>query len=129
MIRTNKKELNPDLILTADWHLRDETPPCRIDDFQQAQWDKINEVSSLQRKYNCPVLHAGDLFHYWKPSPWLISKAIQELPGRFFSVAGQHDLPQHSLDLLNKSGCWGFRVSGGFWKLGTRAWSEEISFK
>jgi len=50
------------------------------------------------------VIHAGDLFDHWKPSPYLLSKAIQYLPARFYTVAGQHDMPQHSLELMDKSG-------------------------
>lgn len=113
------KERTPDLILTSDWHLRDDAPPCRIDDFQEAQWGKVQEVSRLQQKYDCPVLHAGDLFHHWKPSPWLISRAIEELPMKFFTIAGQHDLPQHSLDLVDKSGIY------ALWTAGAIEWTEK----
>lgn len=93
-----------DLILTSDWHLRDDTPSCRTDNFEEAQWLKVTQVAQLQKDYACPVLHAGDLFHHWKPSPYLISKAIYHLPDDFYTVAGQHDLPQHNLDLFEKSG-------------------------
>jgi N-acetylmuramoyl-L-alanine amidase len=40
----------------------------------------------LQEKHQCPVFHAGDLFDYWKPSPWLISKAIEHLPDKFYTI-------------------------------------------
>lgn len=79
-------------------------PSCRIDNFEEAQWDKVAQVAALQQEHNCPVLHAGDLFHHWKPSPYLISKTIIYLPSRFYTVAGQHDLPQHNLELFNKCG-------------------------
>lgn len=95
-----------DLILTADWHLREDNPPCRTDDFQKAQWSKVRQVSELQRKLNVPVLHAGDLFHHWKPSPNLISTSILNIPDDFYTVAGQHDLPQHNMDLIEKSGLY-----------------------
>lgn len=93
-----------DLILTADWHLRESIPTCRTDDFIESQWKKVAEVSRLQKKHNCPVFHAGDLFHHWKPSPELLSRCIKELPDRFCTVYGNHDLPQHSMDLEYKSG-------------------------
>lgn len=102
----------PDLILTSDWHLRDDTPPCRTDDFQAAQWRKVEEVSNLQKEYKCPMLHAGDLLHHWKPSPWLISKAIEALPEKFVTVFGQHELPNHSLDLVDKSGSYTLMKAG-----------------
>lgn len=93
-----------DLILTSDWHLREDTPSCRTDDFEKAQWDKVGQIMKLQNEYDCPVLHAGDLFHHWKPSPYLISMAINHLPRVFYTVAGQHDLPQHNLELFHKCG-------------------------
>jgi len=93
-----------DLILTADWHLRDDQPPCRTDNFQEAQWIKVTQVAALQEEFDCPVLHAGDLFHHWKPSPFLISRAIECLPKEFYTVAGQHDLPNHNMKLFYKCG-------------------------
>lgn len=105
MKRTKKK--NPEkvhAILTADWHLREDTPVCRTDDFIAAQWDKVRQVRELQKEYGCPVYHAGDLFDHWKPSPALLSKCLQELPSSFYTVYGNHDLPQHSMELEYKSG-------------------------
>lgn len=93
-------------ILTGDWHLREDTPICRTDDFQKAQWKKVEYIAELQRKHQCPVLHSGDLFEHWKPSPALLSATIAALPDRFYSVAGNHDLPQHNMELLWKSGMY-----------------------
>ena len=63
MKRTKQTQTNIDAILTGDWHLREDTPICRTDDFQTAQWEKVRIISDLQKKYNCPVIHSGDLFH------------------------------------------------------------------
>ena len=102
MERTKNKQA--DLILCADFHLREDTPSCRTDDFQQAQWKKLDFISSLQKKHKCPVFHAGDLFNHWKPSPYLLSKTIEHMPNEFFTIYGNHDLPQHNLDLVSKCG-------------------------
>lgn len=91
-------------ILTADWHLREDVPVCRIDDFVTAQWSKVFFIAELQKKYNCPVIHSGDLFDHWKPSPALLSKTIEYIPKKFYTVYGNHDLPQHSMELKHKSG-------------------------
>lgn len=99
-----KQLRKPDLILTSDWHLREDTPVCRTDDFWDAQWRKVAFVAGLQQKYECPVIHAGDLFDHWKPSPNLLTHAVTNLPKQFYTIYGQHDLPQHSLDLNYKSG-------------------------
>ncbi len=106
MKRTKTKSIyrNPDAILTSDWHLRETVPVCRTDDFWEAQWRKVDFIVELQQKYNCQVLHAGDLFHHWKPSPHLLSMTMEHLPEKFCTVYGQHDLPQHNLDLSYKSG-------------------------
>jgi DNA repair exonuclease SbcCD nuclease subunit len=104
MQRTRQIERKPDAILTSDWHLRETTPICFIGDFQKEQWTAVKFISSLQKKYGCVVLHAGDLFDHWKPSPWLLSMTISMIPDRFYTIYGQHDLPQHSLELQDKSG-------------------------
>jgi DNA repair exonuclease SbcCD nuclease subunit len=102
-IQTNK---TPSAILCSDIHLREQTenPTCRTDDWWAAQWKKIDFISDLQKRYDCPVIHAGDLFDHWKPSPHLLSNAIANLPEQFFTIYGQHDLPQHNLELAYKSG-------------------------
>ena len=94
----------PSAILTSDWHLREDTPTCWTGDFQIEQWKAVVFISQLQEKYNCVVLHAGDLFHHWKPSPWLLSQTIDLLPKEFYTVYGQHDLPQHNWELRGKTG-------------------------
>jgi predicted phosphodiesterase len=101
---TNIIEGTPDLIICSDIHLREDIPVSRTDDFWAAQWKKLDFISNLQKKYNCSVIHGGDLFHHWKPSPFLISKAIQHLPDKFLTIYGQHDLPQHNLELAYKCG-------------------------
>ena len=98
------KSKKPSAILTSDWHIRESIPICRTDNFWDAQWRKVDFVAGLQRKYHCPVLHAGDLFDHWKPSPYLLRETMEHLPNRFYTIYGQHDLPNHSLDLKNKSG-------------------------
>jgi DNA repair exonuclease SbcCD nuclease subunit len=64
----------------------------------------VDHVRALQQKYDAPILHAGDLFHHWKPSPRLLSECIERLPDQFYTVYGNHDLPAHNLDLAYKSG-------------------------
>ena len=106
MQRTKQIPTTFDAILTGDWHLREDTPVCRTDDFQAAQWKKVQLISELQKTYNCPVIHSGDLFHHWKPSPWLLSKTIDALPQQFKTIYGNHDLPQHNIELEDKTGIY-----------------------
>ncbi|KKL45777.1 hypothetical protein LCGC14_2352220, partial [marine sediment metagenome] len=106
MKRTSKlpPEGSVQAVMTADWHLRDSIPVCRTDDFWKAQWAKVDFVADLQIVYNCPVFHSGDLFHHWKASPYLLSATLKHLPKNFHTVYGNHDLPQHSIELTERSG-------------------------
>jgi predicted phosphodiesterase len=102
-----KNTETPTFILTADIHLRSDNPICRLDNYaEEAQWEKLKFISKIQKRYDCPVLHAGDLFNHWKPSPELLSKTIENIPNKFWTVYGNHDLPQHSMELANKCGVY-----------------------
>ena len=94
---------NVDAILGADFHLRDSSPRCRTDDYLETQKRKIAYVKELQQKYNCPILHAGDLFDKWNNNPSLLYLAIADLPSEFISIPGNHDLPRHRSEYLNES--------------------------
>ena len=91
-------------ILTGDWHLREDTPLCRVDDYWEEQWRKVDFISDLQIKHQCPVLHSGDLFNHWKPSPYLLTKTIEFLPDKFYTIFGNHDLPQNNIEMREKCG-------------------------
>jgi DNA repair exonuclease SbcCD nuclease subunit len=93
-----------DLVLVSDLHLTDSTPVSRIDDYQAAQIKKLKFLQELsEENNNCPVLCAGDVFDYWKASPWLCSMAYEYLPKKFICIPGQHDLPGHSLQEYERS--------------------------
>ena len=111
-------------ILTSDWHLREDTPTCYIGDYQKEQWNSVDFISDLQKRYNCPVLHGGDLFDHWKPSPWLIRMAILHLPNQFFTIYGQHDLPAHNLDLVDKCGVNALEAAGKLAIFGGVHWGQ-----
>jgi len=123
MKRTKNKD-TPSAILTADWHLREDTPVCRTDDFQTEQWKKVQEIARMQTAFGCPVFHAGDLFNHWKPSPWLLSKTMQHLPEQFWTVYGNHDLPQHNLELANKCGVYALATARWVNLLTTCHWNH-----
>ena len=98
------EEKDVSAILAADLHLREDQPICRTDDYFLAQERKIKYIKELQIKYKVPVLISGDIFHHWKPSPFLLAWALKNLPDNIICIPGQHDLPQHQIDLIYKSG-------------------------
>ena len=103
MERTKHKK--PDAILCADIHLREKKPIARTDDYYKTQWRKLKFISDLQEKYGCAIINAGDLFNHWKPSPQLLTETMQFFPkGDFYTIYGQHDLPNHNLKLAYRSG-------------------------
>ena len=104
MERTKHKK--PDAILMADMHLRDDQPVARTDSYWEKQFVKLDFIGGLQDSYSSPppILNAGDLLNHWKPSHQLITKIMQHLPRNFYTILGQHDLPQHNIKLYHKSG-------------------------
>lgn len=91
-------------IITADLHLRDTVPVCRIDNYLEAQNKKLAFIKDLVLKNNCPLIVAGDVFHKAKSSPYVEKIALE-----FFKdincivIPGQHDLLYHKLSFLNQS--------------------------
>lgn len=126
-MKRTKRNKTVSAILTADWHLREDTPVCRTDDFQEAQWKKVKDIATMQKAYDCPVFHAGDLFNHWKPSPWLLSKTIKHLPDQFWTIFGNHDLPQHNLELTDKCGIYTLAQAGKLQILPEVHWGQQPS--
>lgn len=116
-----------DLIITSDWHLRDTTPICRVDDFETTQWKKVDFISRLQRRLKCPVIHAGDLFEKWKPSPYLLAKTIEHLPKDFYTIYGNHDLPQHNIELKNRCGVYVLKKANVLTVIDGRHWNVDYN--
>ncbi len=128
--KTIRGFIKADAILTGDFHLLENNPVCRLDDLTETQWGKLDFISDLQKKHDCPVIHSGDLYDYWKPSPMLLSKTIEHLPNKFWTIYGNHDLPQHNLDLSYKCGLYTLEKAGkiqgiscmGGWGLSPKFW-------
>ena len=115
----------PDAIFCSDLHLREDIPTCWTGDFQLEQWNAMNFIKNLQEEYSCPVFIAGDIFHHWKASPWLLSMAMEHFPKQAFCIAGQHDLPQHAMNLINKSGLFTLAQAGYVTILDECHWGQE----
>jgi len=95
-----------DAILTADWHLREDVPVCRTDDYWVAQEKKVDFIFDLAAEHGCPVWIAGDMFNRAKPPLKLVNFFVRKLGDSgvdIVIVPGQHDLPQHNMSLINHS--------------------------
>ena len=94
-------------IFCSDIHLSETAPPARSaePDWMEAQGRVLDQLDGLIQKYNCPIICAGDLFHRHNPQPALINWAIDHLP-EMYTVPGQHDLPFHRYDDIERSAYW-----------------------
>ena len=97
--------MNPDAILTSDWHIRADTPQCRTDDFTATMWKKVQFINDLAKEHDIPILLAGDLGHRAQWPNWLIEKFMSIISDiEIIAIAGQHDLPGHNLEAIPQSG-------------------------
>ena len=121
-----------DAILSADWHIRPDTPTCRTDNFFTAQEKKIDFIFALANKNDCPILVAGDLGH--KPlnngwPTWLLEwfiKKVKTAKVDIIIIPGQHDLPNHRLDLFPISGIGVLEAAGIIKIIGVITVNNEI---
>ena len=128
-MKRTKQPKTPSAILSGDWHIREDTPECRTDDFWNVQYRKLHHIAKLQRQYQCPIYFSGDMFHHWKASPILLSMFFKlfhsNMDWEDFAVFGNHDLPQHSLELREKSGLRTLIEARAFTELDQAHWGQE----
>jgi len=104
LTRRTKKKKSPSCILTADWHIRPDMPECRTDNFLEEQEKKVLFIVDLAKKHKCPILIAGDIGNKSQWPNWLLrwfAWAIKEVD--VIAIPGQHDLPNHRIDELDRS--------------------------
>lgn len=95
-------------LLVADLHLSLAPPVARSaePDWLKAQARPLRQVRALAREHgHLPVIAAGDIFDRWSPPAEIINWAMDNLPD-MYAVPGQHDLPMHSYDDIQKSAYW-----------------------
>ena len=71
----------------------------------------LRDLRILKSKLKVPIIYAGDIFDHWKSLPELINFAMEALPPGY-AVPGQHDLPNHSYEDIERSAYWTL-VEGG----------------
>jgi hypothetical protein len=116
----------PIAIFVADLHLQHNPPILRSKepDWYAAMARPLRELKNLATKYAVPVFCAGDVFTFWKAPPELINFALDELP-EMYSIAGQHDLPQHSPTQLNRSAYQTMIQSGKLHDMWTSCYMDQ----
>lgn len=101
-------------LLVGDIHLSQNPPLCRAGepDWFEAMARPLVELKTAQSLYGVPVIIAGDIFDRWNPPPELINFALENLPDDVHAIPGQHDLPNHNYEEMNRS-AYGVLVSAG----------------
>lgn len=93
----------PIAVAISDLHLSLLQPVCRADkDWMDVQALYLQQVRRIAN--GLPILCAGDIFDRWNAPPELINFALKHLPHGMICVPGQHDLPNHRIDQVHRSG-------------------------
>lgn len=85
-------------------------PQSRTNTYQHDVWEELNTLRTDLISQGIDALCiSGDIFHYKTPSRYnpedlnRISEWLNSLPFPIYSIPGNHDLPQSSIDNLSKS--------------------------
>lgn len=97
------------ILLTADWHIRGDSPICRADeDWVKTQCIDIKNVHDIFVNEKCEMMWImGDLFHRAVCSTETVNALLNALKlwerKQVRILPGNHDLPYHSYDNLENS--------------------------
>ena len=118
-------------IITADWHIRATKPRCRIDeDWIQTQRQALAQIVKISREKKTPVMVVGDLFHSNSDVSFECIQMVQQMAdelGELYILAGNHDLPYHSSENIEKSAIGVLLNSSRIFNIKTFTDSERIS--
>lgn len=94
-------------IITADWHIRATRPRCRTEsNWIETQRNALNKIIKISKEKKAPVMVVGDLFHSNSDTSFECIQMVQEMAkklGELYILAGNHDLPYHSSENINRS--------------------------
>jgi hypothetical protein len=93
------------IVAIGDVHLCEKPPVCRKDtDFMATQLDKLRQIGTVAKEKDAILVIAGDLYDKWDIGFELIHNVNEILKDvSVWLVAGNHDLPYHSMDKYKSS--------------------------
>lgn len=95
------------MIITADWHIRSTKPRCRTDEnWIETQKQALNQLAQISFDKQSPIMVVGDIFHSNSDTSFECVNMVQKLAdyvGGIYILAGNHDLPYHSSENIDKS--------------------------
>ena len=91
-------------VLCSDIHLSLKCPVARSAEpnWLEATKRSLDELRSVAEEHNAHVVVAGDIFDRWNSPPEIINFAIENLPN-CYAIPGQHDLPNHRYEEIERS--------------------------
>lgn len=117
------------MIITADWHIRNTRPRCRIDeDWIKTQQKALNQIAEICENKNAPLMVVGDIFNSNSDTSFECINMVQKLADRIggiYILAGNHDLPYHSSENIDKSAIGVLLQSENIYKI--EDYSDEFS--
>lgn len=117
------------MIITADWHIRNTRPRCRIDeDWIKTQQKALNQIAEICENKNAPLMVVGDIFNSNSDTSFECINMVQKLADRIggiYILAGNHDLIYHSSENINKSAIGVLLQSENIYKI--KDYSDEFS--
>lgn len=96
--------MKPIAVVCSDIHLCAHAPAARASepDWFAAMAKPLAELRRTAKALGVPIVCAGDIFDKWDPPHELTNFAIEHLP-EMYAVPGQHDLPYHIDEDMDKS--------------------------
>lgn len=95
------------LLVTGDWHLRKNRPRCRLDeDWKATQKKHLSQIAYESSSRKCPVLITGDIFNSAIVAEEIVNLFLefcQLMNNDVLFIAGNHDLPDHSMNNVYRS--------------------------
>lgn len=117
------------MIITADWHIRNTKPRCRIDeDWIKTQQKALNQIAEICENKNAPLMVVGDIFNSNSDTSFECINMVQKLADRIggiYILAGNHDLIYHSSENIDKSAIGVLLQSENVFKI--EDYSDEFS--
>lgn len=106
------------MIVTADWHLREDRPICRLDeDWMETQRLCVRKVVDGANERDCDIFIIGDLFHRPVVAPRIVNMFLSEISRldqdlECYILPGNHDVQYGNYENLNQS-CLGIVINSG----------------
>lgn len=114
-------------VIVSDIHFSHKAPVCRRETgaswymVMQSLCKELADLVSMGHHEPLPLVIAGDIFHRYDERPELVNFLLENLPNtKIFAIPGNHDLPNHNLQLVKQSSYHTLEAAGKIVTLSNR---------